>query len=115
MRNESAGRVRLPITFRPYTEGDSYGNELDSPIKIGDFVLIEGKYSKNQVHPWFKVCKTEEIPDGIDWNQGQVGTIRMGLQNRKYYTWSLRSIKAIINADSVNENDMSEYINIHIN
>ena len=33
----------------------------------------------------------------------------MGL--KKHYTLSIRSIKTIINGDSVNSNDMSEYIN----
>lgn len=110
LRNELEGRVRLPYIFRPYKQGDKYGNELETPIKEGDYILIEGRYCKNQVHPWFKICKTEEIPTAIDWDHSQVGTIRMGLKNKKYYTWAMRSIKAIINGDSVNSSDMSEYI-----
>lgn len=72
--------------------------------------MIEGAYNKNQVHPWYRIGKTAEIPDAIDWDNGQVGSQRMGLKNRKYYTWSMRSIKAIVNGDAVNENDMSDYV-----
>ena len=32
----------------------------------------------------------------------------MGLKSRKYYTWSMRRIKAIVNGDAVNETDMSD-------
>lgn len=109
LRNELSGTVRLPYIFYPFKKGDKYRYELETQIKEGDYILIEGRYCKNQIHPWFMICKTDEIPAAIDWNHWQVGTIRMGLKNKKYYMWAMRSIKAIINGESVNSNDMSDY------
>jgi hypothetical protein len=41
-RLNSRSRRRLPIDLKPYEEGDLYRSDLESPIKTGDLILIEG-------------------------------------------------------------------------
>ena len=84
MRNKKAGRIRLPFSFKKFKAWDTYGNELESPIKKEDNILLEGPYNKNQIHPWYKICKTVEIPEAIEthksvhsaWVSKVVNTIR---------------------------------------
>jgi len=33
----------------------------------------------------------------------------MGLKNKKFYTWAFKAIKAIVDGDSVNREDMNDY------
>ena len=33
----------------------------------------------------------------------------MGLKNKKFYTWAFKAIKAIVDGDSVNRDDMNDY------
>jgi len=107
-RNEIKGRIRAPYVLKPFERGDVYGNSLVSPIKLGDYCLIEGNYDKNRQHPWFKVVSSKEFPTGIDWEHGMVQTEKMGLTRRSLYTWSFKSLKAIIDGRENKEKDMQE-------
>ncbi len=109
MINEMGGRIRLPLILKPFEEGDKYGLDLSSPIKIGDYCLIEGSYDKNSQHPWFKVVASQDIPTGIDWIHGQIQTQRMGLKYKKFAKWHFSAIKTILDGRNINDIDGNIY------
>jgi len=102
-RNLRMGRVRMPIHFRPYTKGDLYDSDLESPIKLGDILLIEGDAAKNNLHPFFEVIATKEIPGGIDWENNLAATRKVGVRLLKPYVWNLDAIRAIVDGELVKD------------
>jgi hypothetical protein len=83
-----------------------YGGALVSPIKLHDFVLIEGNFDKNRQHPWFQIVESEKFPTGIDWDNGMISTKRMGIKRESRYNWHFKSIKAIIDGRTNKAEDM---------
>jgi hypothetical protein len=63
VRNQAKGRTRKPLVFRPFEAGvyDSYESETEKPIKVGDLLLIEGRWDKNDLNPYFEVIATRRI------------------------------------------------------
>ena len=96
MRNQAKGRTRKPIAFRPFQDGDTYDSESEKPIKVGDWLLIEGPWDKNDLNPYFEIIGTEKYPGGIDWFEGVVFTHKVGVRRKHVHIWALTAIRAIV-------------------
>ena len=96
VRNQAKGRTRKPIKFTLFELGDNYESEFEKPIKIGDLLLIEGDWNKNDLNPYFEIVATEEYPSGVDWYEGVVYTTKVGVARKHVHTWSLSAIRAIV-------------------
>ncbi|CBY38749.1 unnamed protein product [Oikopleura dioica] len=105
MRNQAKGRTRTSIKFTPFEEGDSYDSEFEKPIKLGDLVLIEGDWNKNDLNPYFIIVATSEYPTGIDWYEGVVYTHKVGVSRKHVHAWSLTAIRAIVNGREAGDLD----------
>ncbi|CBY14813.1 unnamed protein product [Oikopleura dioica] len=106
--------VRDPINLIPFDEeseeGRTYGNVRVSPIKLGDIIILSGAFDKNNSRPWWKVCSSEQIPDGIDFDNRVVSTIKMDLrkiQKSSRKLWSFSAIKAVCDGrEKLTENEL---------
>ena len=98
IRNQAKGRTRKPLIFRPFEAGvyDSYESETEKPIKIGDLLLIEGRWDKNDLNPYFEVVATRDYADEVDWYEGVVYTTKIGVQRKHIHMWSLSTVRAIV-------------------
>jgi len=96
LRNQAKGRTRRPLKLTPFEEGDSYESEFEKPIKLGDLILIEGDWNKNDLNPYFKVVATDAYPSGVDWFEGVVYTHKLGVSRKHVHVWSLTAIRAIV-------------------
>ncbi|CBY11468.1 unnamed protein product [Oikopleura dioica] len=106
--------VRDPINLVPFDEeneeGRVYGKMDRSPIKIGDIIVLSGAFDKNNSRPWWKVCPSEQIPNGIDFDNRVVSTVKMDLrkiQKSSRKLWSFSAIKAVCDGrEKITESDL---------
>jgi len=98
-----AGKFRVPMNLSPFVEGDSYGGTTDSPIKLGDIVLISGIFDKNNSRPFYKISISEQFPDGIDFENQLIHTTKMDLKRKNKQAnkvWSFNCIRCVIDGTS---------------
>ena len=96
------GKFRIPMKLVPFEEGCSYGDAAISPIKLNDIVLISGIFEKNNSRPFYKVIASTEIPEGVDFENQLVHTVKMDLKKHgkgSERTWSFNCIRCVIDGD----------------
>jgi hypothetical protein len=97
------GFVRDPMTLVPFSEKNStYGGITKSPIKLGDIILLSQAYNKNKSRVFWKVVESRDIPEGIDFDNLVVSTIKMDvrkIQPSSRKIWSFNAIKLVIDGN----------------
>jgi hypothetical protein len=119
LKRSEKRRVR-PIHFVPFTEQMKYSDKNMMPLKAGDIIFIdELGFQKENYRPMYKICFSEEIKTGIDWDTGLVSCRKMDLKNEKLgktYIWQLDWIVHVIDGrqKSLNIDYISDQINEEI-
>ena len=93
-------RKSRPIQFSPFSEGMTYKDRKNMPIKMGDIILVdEGGFDKENYRPLYRIIASNEIPSGIDWDTGLVSAKKLDLRNKKLgktFIWQMEWISQII-------------------
>ncbi|CBY32007.1 unnamed protein product [Oikopleura dioica] len=101
-----AGRFRVPMNLRPYSEGDTYGGTTESPIKLNDIVLVSGIFDKNNSRPFYRIVANDDFPEGIDFENQLIHTTKMDVKRKNkasLKTWSFNCIRCVIDGESKDE------------
>ncbi|CBY20225.1 unnamed protein product [Oikopleura dioica] len=97
------GFVRDPMLFTPFEESDKiYGGTIRTPIKLGDIIILSEAYNKNKSRIFWQVTKSPEMPEGIDFDNQIVSTVKMDLrkiQPSSRKVWSFNAIKLVIDGE----------------
>jgi len=87
-----------------------YGDDKKSPIKVGDFILIDKNgFDKNELNPWYEVVKSKDFPNGINFDEGLVSTKKVGRKS-KVYVWQLIWILQIVPGEL--EEELPKYLSL---
>ena len=97
-RQASQNRHRLPIQFEPFDSSKTYeNNSVSSPLKLGDWVLVDKPFDKNDHNPYFKIVSNSDFPTGIDWAHKLILTQKVGVQKvLKNYVWHMDAISGVL-------------------
>ena len=97
-RQAAGNRHRLPIQFIPFTGKESYEkNSVVSPLKLGDWVLLDKPFDKNDHNPYYKIVSNDSFPTGIDWEHKLILTEKIGLKKQlQTYCWHFDAISGVL-------------------
>ena len=86
--------------FVPFSEQMKYSDRNNMLLKMGDIILIdEGGFQKENYRPLYKICSSDEIKIGIDWDTGLVSCKKLDLKSQKMgklFIWQLDWIIQVI-------------------
>ena len=78
-RNISKTLRKRPMKFVPYEKGMKYGDRNKTPLKAGDWIVIDtGSFDKNKQKIFWEITPTTEHASGINWDSGLVYVKKVG-------------------------------------
>jgi hypothetical protein len=93
-------KSRPAMKFLEYKDGMKYTDPNAMPLKIGDIVIIEGDYNKNDFHQKYIICESKDCETGINWDEELVHTNKINTQSTHSYYWSFNAIKNVASSES---------------
>ena len=103
-KSDKKGR-KPPIRFVPWREGMAYTDRENMPIKIGDKILLDRPYDKNNLRPFYKICSSVKYPLGIDFDEKICSTVHEGTNEKTVFYWQLDWISKIVEGEYIKNND----------
>ena len=96
-------RHKLPINFVPWTPGAKYDDERCMPLKVGDRIVLDQSFKKNEQPPVYVVTANADFPSGVDFDDKLINTKKFGRGFKKFYIWRFDAVSKVLEGKSDNK------------